>query len=75
MLEGRDFKVACLVFEHFVLTFKAHSNYAIAGTSSNSQTRTNSFPKSLNLLIMSYVAQGLSPVVLVNDCSISLHLF
>lgn len=31
MWDGRDFKLAHVEFEHFVLTFKAHSDYANAG--------------------------------------------
>lgn len=37
-------------FEHFVLIFKAHSDYAIAGTSSSTRTRTHAFLKFINFI-------------------------
>lgn len=45
---GRDFTIACLELEHFVLIFKAHSDYAMAGTS-NGRTRTRAFLKFIYL--------------------------
>lgn len=65
MWAGRDFKVARLEFEHFVLIFKAHSDYAIAGTSSKGRKRTHAFLKCINFIghqtlnfILSYICSA-----------------
>lgn len=67
MWDRRDFRVARLEFEHFVLIFKAHSDYAIAGTSSKGSTKTHAFQMFINFIchqsfnvILSYVVQELS---------------
>lgn len=80
MWAGRDFKVARLEFEHFVLIFKAHSDYAIAGTSSKGRKRTHAFLKCINFIghqtlnvILSYVCSAGTEVGY--DSTISLYLF